>query len=116
MTSDPHVDNPVVVDSLSDASERFTGDFQVSASGRDAVFTSILPLTGYENAEHREVYRYHAPTAELDCASCIPTGAPAAADSTLASDGLSLTDDGRVFFNSRDALVDRDLNEPQGRL
>ena len=29
----------------------------------------------------------------------------------LASDGLSLTDDGRVFFNSTDALAPRDLDE-----
>jgi hypothetical protein len=29
----------------------------------------------------------------------------------MAVNGLSLTDDGRVFFNSTDALVPRDLNE-----
>ena len=108
--SDPHVDNPVVIDSLGDGSSRFTGDFQVSTSGDDAVFTSILPLTSYENEDHREVYRYHVPTAALDCASCKPTQEPSTADATLASDGLSLSDDGRVFFNSYDSLVDRDLN------
>ena len=31
----------------------------------------------------------------------------------MAANGLSLTDDGRVFFNSTDALAPRDLNHRQ---
>ena len=46
----------------------------------------------------------------LDCASCNPTGEQATGEATLASNGSSLTDDGRVFFNSTEGLVDRDLN------
>ncbi len=46
-----------------------------------------------------------------NCASCTPTNAPATGDASLASHGLSLTDDGRVFFDSTDALVLRDGNE-----
>ncbi len=57
------------------------------------------------------MYRYHAPTGALDCASCKPTLEPATGDATLASNGLSISDDGRVFFNSYDSLVDRDLNK-----
>ena len=45
--------------------------------------------------------------------SCSPTGARATGDESLASDGLSLTDDGRVFFNSSDALDARDLDETE---
>ncbi len=108
---DPSTDNPLVVDSVSSAETRNTADFQVNPSGNDAVFTSTLPLTGYDNAAHREVFRYDAPSDNLDCASCNPTGEQANGEATLASNGLSLTDDGRVFFNSTEGLVDRDLNE-----
>ena len=67
----------------------------------------------YDNAGHSEVYRYDAASAKLDCASCDPTNAAATGDASLASDGLSLTEDGRVFFNSTDALAPRDLDESE---
>ena len=107
---DPSTDNPVVLDSVSQAGTRNSADFQVTPSGDYAVFTSTLPLTGYDNAAHREVFRYDASSGMLDCASCNPTGEQASGEATLASDGLSLSDDGRVFFNSTEGLVDRDLN------
>ncbi len=107
---DLSVDNPVVVDSVSAAGTRNTADFQVSPSGNDAVFTSTLPLSGYDSAAHPEVFRYDAPSDTLDCASCNPTGEQATGDATLATNGSSLSDDGRVFFNSTEGLVDRDLN------
>ena len=111
LPSDPNTDNPAVVDSVSSPGTRNTADFQVNSSGDDAVFTSTLPLTGYDNAAHREVYRYDTSTDSLECASCNQTEEQATAEATLASDGLSITDDGRVFFNSTEGLVDRDLNE-----
>ena len=101
----------MVVDSVSSPSIRHTADFQVTPNGNDAVFTSTLPLTGYQNASHREVYRYDAPTEQLQCVSCNPTGEPATGEATLAANGLSLTNDGRVFFNSTEGLVDRDNDE-----
>ena len=108
---DPKLDNPLVVHSLEDSEVRNSGDFQVNRSGEDAVFTSTLPLTEYENVDRREVLRYDAGSNKIDCASCNPTGEPAVGDGTLAPNGRSLTDDGRVFFNSTEGLVDRDLNE-----
>jgi hypothetical protein len=108
--SDLSTDNPVVVDSVSAAGTRNTADFQVSPSGNDAVFTSTLPLSGYDSAAHPEVFRYDAPSDKLDCVSCNPTGEQATGDATLATNGSSLSDDGRVFFNSTEGLVDRDLN------
>ena len=91
---------------------RNTADFQVTPSGDYAVFTSALSLTGYDNAGHREVFRY-------DAADRQPRYAPPATRPTSRRparplwppNGLSLTDDGRVFFNSTEGLVDRDLNE-----
>jgi hypothetical protein len=108
---DQKTDNPVVVDSVSSPASRYTPDFQVTPSGDDAAFTSTLSLVGYANASHREVYRYDAPGDALECASCNPTSEEATGEASMASDGLSLTDDGRIFFNSTEGLVDRDLNE-----
>ena len=69
-----------------------------------------------ETAGHTEVFRYDAGSSKLDCVSCTTTGPPSTGDSSLASDGLSLTDDGRVFFNSTDQLVPRRHRRKTGRL
>jgi hypothetical protein len=108
---EPRTDNPLVIDSVSSPGIRNTADFQVTPSGDDAVFTSSLPLTEYDNAEvHREIFRYDAKLG-LSCASCKPTGERASGEASLPANGLGLSDDGRVFFNSSESLVDRDLNE-----
>ncbi len=87
VAADPSTDNPVVIDSISSAATRNTGDFEVSPSGKYAVFTSAMPLTGYNNAAHREVFRFDASTGQLACASCNPTGEEAIGEATLASNG-----------------------------
>jgi hypothetical protein len=112
LPSDPSTDNPAVIDSVSAPGALNTANFEPNPSG-NAVFTSTLPLTGYDNAAHREIFRYDPPSETLDCASCNPTGEQATGEATLASNGSSLSDDGRVFFNSTEGLVDRDLNEKQ---
>ena len=111
--SDPQTDNPLVIDSVSSPGSRHTGDFQVTPSGEDAVFTATLPLTGYDNGLiHREVFRFDA-THGVECVSCSSTGEQATGDASLPSSGLGLSNDGRVFFNSTEGLVDRDLNEEE---
>jgi hypothetical protein len=109
----PSTDNPLVVDSVTAPGDLHTADFQVAPNGDSAIFTSTLPLTPYDNAGHREVLRYSASADGLDCASCPSTGALATRDAALPVDGLALTDDGRVFFNSGEGLVDRDLNNKE---
>jgi hypothetical protein len=106
-------DNPLVLDSVGEADARRTGDFQVTADGRYAVFVSKLPLTGYDNDGHIEVYRFDAQTGSIDCASCPATGARTTGDAHLAARGLSLSDKGWVFFNSTDPLTPSDLNGAQ---
>jgi hypothetical protein len=108
---DPKVDNPLVVHSLSSSAERHRDDFQVTPSGDFAIFPSTLPLTAYDNVDHLEVYRHSAQSGALDCPSCKPTGEQPGSDASLSPNGLGLTNDGRVFFNTTDALVDRDLNK-----
>ncbi len=107
----PVIENPVVVDSVSSAEARHTADFQVTPDGEFAVFASTLPLTGFESGGLPEVYRYDAAASgSLACASCDPTGVEPTADSELAPDGLSLTNDGRVFFTTAEPLVERDAD------
>ena len=102
-----------MIDSLKEAGTRHSADFQITPNGQFAVFTSILSLTGYANSAHAEVFRYDAGEEKLTCASCDPTNAEAAGDASLAQNGLSLSESGRVFFNSTDALVPHALNEAE---
>ena len=111
----PLIDSPAVVDSVSSPEATDTADFQVTPNGEYAAFPSTLALAGgeEETAGHQEVYRYDTATSKLDCVSCSSTGAPSAGDSSLASNGLSLLGDGRVFFNSTDQLVSADTDGKQ---
>jgi hypothetical protein len=105
--------DPTVLDAVKAAATRETADLEVTPSGTFAAFTTTAPLNEYESRGHSEVYRYDAADEQLQCVSCNPTNAAAEGDASLVSDGLSLADDGRVFFNSTDALAPRDLDETE---
>lgn len=114
--------------------EHNTGDLtaRVSPNGQYIAFNSVAQLTGYENEQAesseceeageagrcREVFLYSAGENQLSCASCVPSGTqptgPAAisgAMSMLLTPESTLylqrnvTDDGRVFFDTRSTLV-----------
>ena len=74
LAPEPRIDNPVVVDAVNDAGTRHTADFQVTPSGDHAAFSATIPLTGYDNGGHSEVFRYDAAGDAIECASCNPTG------------------------------------------
>jgi hypothetical protein len=103
-------DNPLAIGGVADPASRHTADFQVTPDGEVAAFISGLSLTGYENDGHSEIFRYDAQSDSVDCVSCAPTNARATGDASLAGNGLSVTDDGRVFFTSSEALALRDTN------
>jgi hypothetical protein len=122
----------------------------VSPDGRYLAFQSLNSLTGYDNHAVNgtecdngrrcasEVFLYDAaagPSGRLTCASCNPSGGVPAGRSLLGIPGEGiisntlentpsryLSDRGRLFFNSRDALVSQDVNgqwdvyeyEPEG--
>jgi hypothetical protein len=77
----------------------------VTSSGRYLAFTSLLAGAAGQHGEG-EVYLYDASSNRLVCASCDPTGALPLGLSSLGF----LSEDGRVFFNSNDALVAHDTN------
>lgn len=106
---------------------------RVSRSGRFLAFNSIRSLTGYDNEDpaselpgeklDTEIFLYDAATEELNCASCNPDPtvgptAPATIRWPATPNGNSyqhavypqrnLTDDGKLFFESYDALLPED--------
>jgi DNA-binding beta-propeller fold protein YncE len=112
LAPDPRVDNPAVLDSVSEPQARHTADFQTTPNGDFAAFPSTLALAGAgeEPAGHTEVFRYAVGAEKLDCVSCLFTGATTEGDSGLARQGLSLTDQGQVFFDSTVSLVGSDTD------
>jgi hypothetical protein len=86
---------------------------QVSADGKYMAFLTTSPITPYDNDGRREMYRYARDTRELVCVSCIPDGSKPTFDVAASQDGLFMTDDGRAFFTTEDALVHADTNRAQ---
>jgi sugar lactone lactonase YvrE len=114
VVTDEPIDHPGVVHALKQAGTHDYGDFQVSTSGDYATFATRMPLDeSYENRGHSEVYRYDVADHQLNCVSCAQTNSLATGDANIASNGLSIADDGRVFFNAEDELALRDDNHRQ---
>jgi DNA-binding beta-propeller fold protein YncE len=100
-----------VRDAVKEASSRRTSDFEVTSTGGFAAFPSFLQfLPEEESSGHIEVYRYAIAGETLSCASCAFTGAHAEGDAQLAENGLSLVDDGRLFFDSPEQLAATDTD------
>jgi hypothetical protein len=106
---------------------------RVSENGRFIAFNSVRPLTGYDNEDAAsqlpkeelddEIFVYDASGEDLSCASCNPNPsvrptAPALIRQPAVPDDSSyqravypqrnLSDDGRLFFESYDALLPAD--------
>jgi hypothetical protein len=84
---------------------------QVSPDGSHAAFVTASKLTSYENAGYEEMYSFDPSTGAVECVSCIPTGEPPTANVRASLGGFFMTDDGRPFFSTTDALVPKDTNE-----
>jgi guanyl-specific ribonuclease Sa len=85
----------------------------ISLEGTHAAFMTRSNLTAYDSEGQQEVYAYDADTGILRCASCNPAGTPAqqsAQTVTVSEAGPFMSDDGRVFFGSREALVPQDTD------
>ena len=93
---------------------------RVSRDGRYAVMRSSASLAGAPNNGHVAIYLYDAEASSLVCASCRPDGSPSEGDANLdeQSPGVlqysftavrSITDDGVLFFATRDRIATADL-------
>lgn len=79
------------------------GDAQVSPNGAFLAFTAV-----------KRLYLYDATTNSLACASCNPDGEPPTTGVSVKLDAAGaphyLSDNGRVFFDTQEALLPRDTN------
>ncbi|HMJ32587.1 MAG TPA: hypothetical protein VK501_01620 [Baekduia sp.] len=93
---------------------------RVSRTGRYAVLRTTSSLGGAPNNGHTALYAYDAETGSLVCASCRPDGVGSEGDANLDDQlpGLlqpaftatrNITDDGVLFFASKDRIVRDDL-------
>ena len=86
---------------------------QVTPDGNHMAFVTASQITQYNNAGHLEMYTYEPAAEQVLCVSCNPSGAPPTSDVYASQDGLFLTNDGRVFFSTEEALVNDDTNNAQ---
>jgi hypothetical protein len=84
--------------------------FQVAPDGNAAGFVTSSRVTTYDNQGRPMMYLYTPDENRVDCASCRPNGTPPTADAWASQNGLFLTDDGRAFFSTNDAVVVEDTN------
>ncbi|HEY7256484.1 MAG TPA: NHL repeat-containing protein [Solirubrobacterales bacterium] len=82
----------------------------VSKDGKHMAFITSSRVTAYNNAGKSEMYTYDSETRTLTCASCLPDGSPPTFNVEGSEDGRFMTDDGRVFFATKESLVPRDAN------
>jgi hypothetical protein len=101
-------DDPLVVGSTRNADASAATDLQTTPDGAFAGFRSILPLTGVANAGKTSVFLFSRGAADpLACVSCNPTlteDPTQQGEATLAGNGLTISDDGRLFFNTAASL------------
>jgi hypothetical protein len=92
---------------------------EVSPNGRYVAFGSDLALTG-QGTGRSEIFRYDAETQTLICVSCTSSGPQSGGAVNLVSTAAEINgayrqrymlDDGRVFFDTTNALVPQDVND-----
>ena len=84
---------------------------QVTPDGRYMALITANNLTAYDSGGHLEMYLYDAVGGHVACASCRPDGLQPISEVLGSQNGLFLTNDGRPFFSTKDALQPRDTNQ-----
>jgi hypothetical protein len=84
---------------------------QVAPDDSHMAFATDNRVTQYDSGGHLEMYLYDPANRRVACVSCIPNGEKPTSDIAASEDGLFMTNDGRVFFSTEDALVHADTNE-----
>lgn len=115
-----------------DWTDAFSLTTRVPENGEYIAFNSVKSLTGYDNTDiatgepDEEIFLYDAKSDALSCVSCAPDGSPPSAQARLteppfdvtiselnlpASMTRNVSEDGRVFFDTPNALLGQDTNE-----
>ncbi|HEX7058821.1 MAG TPA: hypothetical protein VF176_03130 [Solirubrobacterales bacterium] len=102
---------------------------QVSPDGKHAAIVTSSKVMGYDNTSAdgvcsrdpygnptsgpacEEMYAYDAEHDEVTCVSCLPDGGRPSSDVKASENGLFMSDDGRTFFSTGDALQPHDTNQ-----
>jgi hypothetical protein len=82
----------------------------VSNDGAHMALITSTKLTAYDNTGHGEMYTYNPATQAITCVSCKPDGSSPSYSVEGSQNGLFMTEDGRAFFSTKDALVQRDAD------
>jgi hypothetical protein len=109
------------------------GRIRLSANGAFFAWESTLRLTSYDNTDQQtgepddEIYLYDTATGSLACPSCNPSGEPPSAGGPAfgleggstagafeARPSRNLTENGRLFFDTPEALLPADTNGSGG--
>jgi sugar lactone lactonase YvrE len=83
---------------------------QVSPDGAHAAFVTASRVTSSDNAGFQEMYSFEPSSGALVCVSCEPRGNPPSGNVQASVHGIFMSNDGRTFFYSPDALVPQDTN------
>ncbi len=98
---------------------------RASADGSVLLFKARAALTGYDPAGYAQIYRFDSVAGDLQCLSCIPTGASPSSDADLQSQDRGVlgpeinaaawvenlrADGRRAFFESNEGLVAGDVD------
>jgi hypothetical protein len=86
------------------------GRIQISPDGGHVAFLTASKVTAYDNAGYQEMYSYNPANGRILCVSCQPDGTAPTADVRASTAGFFMSDDGRTFFSTTDALVPQDTN------
>ena len=73
-------------------------------------FLTASQVTSYENLEYAEMYTYDPAAEEIICVSCGRNGLPPSSNVWASADGIFMSNDGRAFFSTSDALVPQDTD------
>lgn len=84
---------------------------QIAPDGEHAAFLTASKVTTYNNAGFEEMYSYEPVNRQIVCVSCRPDGKAPTSDVVASKAGLFMSNDGRTFFSTEDALVQTDSNE-----
>ena len=83
----------------------------ISEDGGHAAFLTRASLTPYNSNHVHEVYTYDADSGAMRCASCRPDGLLPQGDTVHAAEsGPFMSNDGRTFFATSEALVPQDTD------
>jgi hypothetical protein len=106
---------PFCIDTYSHTTCTRVERMQVSPDGSHMAFITgdQVAQSQYDSAGHQEMYTYDSSSRKMICVSCIPSGAPPTSDVSASQDGLFMTNDGRAFFSTDDALVAGDTNQSE---